>query len=256
MLDSGTSTPTKPAAPKTPTTFGNSGTDYLYVPSTGNQTHKNPALGYAPAPVSPTPAPAPAPVKPSPGGGTSGSGGVGVNATGQGANYAATNGVTAPNDEAWWMSDPTFQAEDAGNQSTLKSATDALITRRAGLDGDFLRALMNLGWNPNSNSDLQGGGQWNATDKLGAYGAGLNNLQNDFAGRNMLGSSFYGDALTNFGTDMNNQKSAMNQQYMNSGQQITNDQAAAQAAYTAALARAKQSSLARRDVANSLPNIT
>jgi hypothetical protein len=30
-----------------------SGTDYLYVPSTGNQTHKNPALGYAPAPVVP-----------------------------------------------------------------------------------------------------------------------------------------------------------------------------------------------------------
>lgn len=176
---------------------------------------------------------------------------LGTSATGQAA------AVSQPmSDEDWWNSDADFQVERAGLQSTLDNALASLAAKRASYDTDFVSTLKNLGWDWNGDdagslADVANG-RWDPTNKLGAYGAGNQNLNNDFASRGMLDSSFFADALTNFNTDFNNQFSNLTQgrnAFLQDNGDNTGQGLAARNEFQNALARARQSSLARRNVA-------
>lgn len=175
---------------------------------------------------------------------------LGTNAQGQAAEVAQPM-----SDEDWWNSDADFQVENAGLQNVLQTALANLATKRSNYDTDFVGTLKNLGWDWNGDDagslDEVGGGKWDPTNKLGSYGSGLGGLNNDFASRGLIDSSFYGDALTNFNTDFNNQFGNLTKQrgsFQNENGDNTGQGLAARNEYQNALARARQSSLARRDV--------
>lgn len=211
----------------------------------------------APAPVTKPPAPAPAP-SPTPGPSTAapnGGSSVGVSSTGQVSTLGPSGGAApttpAPVSQSdWWNQDPNYQTELAGYAASLAAAQQQLGANRAQYDTDFVQTLKNLGWSSdginNNNADVAAtSGNWDQNNMLGAYGRGYNNLNNDYAGRGLLTSSFYGDALGNFGTDFNNQRANIIGQRQNS---VNNQNAQAQQAqtdYVNAQNRARQASLSR-----------
>jgi hypothetical protein len=150
----------------------------------------------------------------------------------------------------WYLSDPTFQAAYASDQQTRDQALTDLATKRANYDTDFLNNAKNMGRSGYSIDDKGQvvAGQWDPTNALGAYGQGLTGINNDFGSRGLSDSSFYGDALTNFNTGMNNQWNDLN----NSRTQFDTDNgantgagAAAGDAFTTSVAQAQADSAAR-----------
>ena len=145
------------------------------------------------------------------GGGGGGWGGGGLVATAAG-NYAAPAIPAMPSEEDYLANDSTYIAEKSGIDATLAAALAAFSRDRAAYDADFGGALRNLGWqfkDPNNWSDNPGAGSWREDDLTGAYGAAYNNQQNDFAGRNMMRSSFYGRALEDLLSSFDRQRNQM-----------------------------------------------
>jgi len=160
-----------------------------------------------------------------------------------------------PSDEDWWKSDADYQVEEASLKSSLENALAELATKRSNFDQDFVTTLKNLGWD--WNGDDQGSldnvatGRWDAANQLGAYGRGFTNLNDDFASRGLMDSSFFRDAVQNYNTDYNNQFGNLTSQrnsFLDQNGEKTGAGAAANTEYQNALARARQSSLARRDL--------
>lgn len=150
------------------------------------------------------------------GGGISGGGGGGFSGGGLVAtaagNYAAPAVPAIPSEEDYLANDSTYIAEKSGIDATLAAALAAFSRDRAAYDADFGGALRNLGWqfkDPNNWSDNPGAGSWREGDLTGAYGAAYNNQQNDFAGRNMMRSSFYGRALEDLLSSFDRQRNQM-----------------------------------------------
>ena len=235
--------------------------NYVSKPSTAKPVAKTtfgntPGLG-SPAPMAPVQSQAPSPGMsfPQNAAPTGGNSSVGVSSTGQVSTLGPSGGA-APTTPApvsqgdWWNQDPNYQTELAGYAASLAAAQQQLGANRAQYDTDFVQTLKNLGWSSdginNNNADAAAtSGNWDQNNMLGAYGRGYNNLNNDYAGRGLLTSSFYGDALGNFGTDFNNQRANIVGQRQNS---VNNQNAQAQQAqtdYVNAQARARQSSLGR-----------
>lgn len=187
------------------------------------------------------------------GGGYSGGGGGGYDGGAVAPNafgaVAEISAPQAPTDDEWWNSDSGFQAEQGSLKTSLDSALANLTQQRTGYDTDFMTTLKNLGWGWGDNTKLDGfdKGKFDPTNQLGAYGQGLTNMNNDFASRGLMDSSFFADALTDFNTDMNNQY----QNLVGGRNQFRNERAADELAanneYQQALARARAESLARRD---------
>lgn len=207
--------------------------------------------------AAPKSAPAPAPSAPARTfSGGSGGGTVGTNASGQAGTVSAqaTSAPATPqiSPEDWINSDAAYQAESAGYKNTLDNAMADLLTRRTNYDTDFTQTMKNLGWSwgGDKNGDLSSlaSGKWDPSNRLGAYGSGLYNLNNDFASRGMLDSSFYGDAQNNFNTDFGNQFAGLVNQRQGQTKSFTDQQNAANNTYQNALAQARAASLARRDV--------
>lgn len=192
------------------------------------------------------------------GGGSYGGGGGGGSYDTYGGGSVAPNAFGAvaeiaqpatPTDDEWWNSDSGFQAEQGSLKTSLDSALANLTQQRTGYDTDFMTTLKNLGWGWGDNTKLDGfdKGAFDPTNQLGAYGQGLTNMNNDFASRGLMDSSFFADALTDFNTDMNNQYQGL----VGGRNQFRNERAADELAanneYKQALARARAESLARRD---------
>lgn len=181
---------------------------------------------------------------------SAGGGGVGVSDTGQVSSFA-TGGKPSPmSNNDWWNQDANYQAELAGYAASLAAAKQALSANRTQYDTDYLQTLKNLGWSSNGltandAATADQGGNWDPNNMLGAYGQGYNNLRNDYAGRGLMTSSFYGDALGNFGTDFNNQLKNLVGQRQNSVNNQNSQEQQALNDYTNAQTRARQSSLAR-----------
>lgn len=210
------------------------------------------SIPQAPAPIAPQAPRQQAPQQRS--GGYSG-GPVGTSATGRAAPMSMEAPAAAPtpmSDEDWWNQDADYQTEQGGLKNVLDSAMSNLALKRSGFDTDFVSTMKNLGWDwggdETGSLDDLGGGKWDPSNKLGAYGAGFQNLNNDFASRGLLDSSFFGDSLTNFNTDFNNQFSQLTGQRNQFQQGLKGDEQSSQNEYQNALARARASSLARRDI--------
>lgn len=211
---------------------------------------KPPASANTPAP----PAPLPNSGRSSGGGGGNYSGGpVATSLTGIAA-AAPAPAPAPPTDDDWWGSDEAYISEGASLKNAMETALANLARQRASYDTDYTSTLKNLGWDWQGDDagDLSNvaGGKWDPTNMLGVYGQGLNNMNNDFGSRGLMDSSFFGDAITNFNTDMNNQFNSANKartSYMDEYGDKTGQGLAARNEYQNALARAKAESLARRD---------
>lgn len=285
-LDSGSAFKKKAAAPKTPTpspykpvaqtpayvkkTSAPLPSPYKPVTQAPAYVKKNtPAAAprvASPAPVARATAPAPrAPVAQAPAASRSAAsysgGALGTSDTGVVGESAAPveEEIPAPvpmSDDDWWNQDASFQTESGGLKSVLDNALSDLARKRSNYDTDFSSTLKNLGWDWEGDTigDLGsvGAGKWDPTNQLGAYGQGNQNLTNDYASRGLMDSSFFGDALTNYNTDFNNQFANLNQgraQFQTEYGDNTGQGASANSEYQNALQRARQSSLARRDIA-------
>jgi hypothetical protein len=141
-------------------------------------------------------------------GSTSGGGGGGYSSAPI-TNTVAPAATTAPvdpaptpppvSDDDWLAGDSTYQAALAALKKTLSGYQTQYDTSKTNYDTDYNSSLKNLGWN-------QDGNAWNADDTNTAYGRSYGNQMNDFAARDMLQSSFYGEALNNLLRQFNDQK--------------------------------------------------
>jgi len=238
----------KPAPPRNPVVSlgsGMAGRGYTPTQNGRNFTYT------PPKPAAPKPAPAPSPA-PSYSGGS-----LATSATGTVAQPVpvpepppAPEPPKPPSDEDWWKSDDAFIAEQGSLKNNLDRALANLTQQRSSYDTDLISTLKNLGWTwgGGSPSGIEGfeQGSWDPNNMLGAYGQGVYNLNNDFAARGLLDSSFFNDATNNFNTDMNNQFSGLvsnRNQFLNAR---TSDEETANSTYQNALKQAKAESLARR----------
>lgn len=250
----GATTPVKASTPlRNAKIFAGDTSAPIYPKNLGTATTNLPVN----SPLRPSAAPAPAPSAPAQTfSGGSGGGTVGTNASGQAGTVSAqaTSTPATPqiSPEDWINSDAAYQAESAGYKNTLDNALADLLTRRTNYDTDFTQTMKNLGWSwgGDKTGDLSSlaSGKWDPSNRLGAYGSGLYNLNNDFASRGMLDSSFYGDAQNNFNTDFGNQFAGLVNQRQGQTKSFTDQQNAANNTYQNALAQARAASLARRDV--------
>lgn len=166
-------------------------------------------------------------------------------------------GLPAPmSDEEYLPTDSIYVSEAAGINSDVQSLLDSLKRDRSTYDVDFGSALRNLGW------DLgEGGlsdptkGQWRQQDMTGAYGAAYNNQQNDFAGRGMLTSSFYGNALEDLLSSFDRQRGDMIGARQRQFDDYTAQESQAENQRRQGLDRARAAALARRAAGLSLGGV-
>lgn len=165
-----------------------------------------------PAAPRPAPTPAPAPIPRAPVGGGGGGGGGG--GTGLVANAFGTMAAPAPmpSVEDYLPTDSIYTTEAGAIDTDLKAAIAALARERSNYDLEFGQSMRNLGWmfeDPNNWGADPSRGQWASQDNTTAFGSGMNNLQNDYAGRGLLRSSFYGRALEDFLSGFDRQRNSM-----------------------------------------------
>ncbi len=227
-----------PDASQNPTRGIRNPTRGIRTPSPVDYTKK------ATAPYTP---PTPSPTTSTTSGGTSGGGQNYISPTSQIG--STSTGVAAPINPNAWQEDPTYLAEQSGYDKTLQDALAALKLQRSSYDTDYVQTLRNLGWNwegANANDPSSvGAGSWDPNNTLGAYGMSTNSMEDAYAARCTLDSSFYRDALSNLQTDFGNQLSNVNQQRDQFTQARTADEQSANNSYTDALNRARLSALAR-----------
>ncbi len=117
------------------------------------------------------------------------------------ADATATPAAPQMSQDDYLAGDSTYQSALAALQKTLSGYQNDYVQNLSKYDTDYNTGLKNLGWN----SD----GSWNQDDTNTAYGRSYNNQLNDFGSRDMLSSSFYGDALNNMARQFNDQKSSI-----------------------------------------------
>lgn len=155
----------------------------------------------------------------------------------------------------WLRRDPAYTAEAASMKGTLNNALADYRNQLRTYDTDFTSALKNLGrtgyrgdnFNTKSKDEYKAG-RWDPNNQLGAYGQGLRGINNDFSSRGMLDSSFFGEGLTNFNTDMDNQLANLEKSRQGFRSDNTVQRNSAQTDYQNALKRAQADSAARAEV--------
>jgi hypothetical protein len=146
------------------------------------------------------------------GGGYSGGGGGGMSAPSYGGGGVSTlsTGIVAepapppkPSLEDWRASDATFGAANKTIDTDLAGLMQQLADENARYNQDYSMGLRNMGWD-------EKGGAWNPNDLLGAFGQSQNNLINDFSGRGLMDSSFFGQAKEDMTRNFDRQRNDMN----------------------------------------------
>jgi hypothetical protein len=131
-------------------------------------------------------------------------------------------------------------AEDASAEAEYQALLNQLGQQNTNYLQDFKGGLRNLGWD--YEGENYGQGNWDAEDKLGAYGGAFQGLQNDFSGRGLMDSSFYGQAqndLTDrFNRQRNDMQTGLNTQQNEFNSNKTNALQSREAAKNRALAEA------------------
>lgn len=123
--------------------------------------------------------------------------------------------------------DSAYTAETAAAEAELQNLLDSLARQNAEYEGGFKDNLRTLGWKPQGDDWTQGA--WDPTDTLGAYGQTYNNLQNDYAGRGLMDSTFYGNAQRDMTDRFNRQRT-----------DLVDDRAAKQSEFAAGRTQATQ----------------
>lgn len=187
---------------------------------------------------------APRPIAPSGGGAAYGGGALGSTGTGIVAEQAGPPPQAQSFDD-WkgqggWQGDSAFMAEDASAEAEYQALLNQLGQQNTNYLQDFKGGLRNLGWD--YEGENYGQGNWDAEDKLGAYGGAFQGLQNDFSGRGLMDSSFYGQAqndLTDrFNRQRNDMQTGLNTQQNEFNSNKTNALQSREAAKNRALAEA------------------
>jgi len=135
--------------------------------------------------------------------------------------------------------DATYVAQSGALEQELKNLIAELGLQRTNYNTDFNSALSNLGWDTKTNS-------FDPRNLLGAYGASYSNQENDFAGRGMLDSSAYAQALENLGTSFNKQKGDLETARGNFLRELETRETGAKNTHTQDLQRARADAIARR----------
>lgn len=199
------------------------------------------------------------------GGGTWNYGSVSASPTGQyggaplgGGGAGGFSAMSAPmpapmSDEEYLPTDSIYVSEAAGINADVQALLDSLKRDRASYDVDFGAALRNLGWDLGEEGlSNPGQGQWRQQDMTGAYGSAYNNQQNDYAGRGMLTSSFYGKALEDLLSSFDRQRGDMIGARQRQFDDFTAQESEAETQKRQGLDRARASALARRAAGLSL----
>lgn len=160
-----------------------------------------------------------------------------------------------PNLNTWLRRDPSYQAERASLAGTKNNAFADYRNQLRTYDTDFTTALKNLGRTNYRGDNFNTGkkdeyrsGKWDPNNQLGAYGSGLKSINNDFSSRGMMDSSFFGEGLTNFNTDMDNQLASLEKSRQGFRSDNTIQRNSAQTDYQNALKRAQADSAARAEI--------
>jgi len=190
--------------------------------SYGNGTPPKKAIHNVSAPVAgPIAAPAPEPQyydEPS----YSPSYDTGYDSQGTVAPAAAPQPIPQISEQDWLAGDATYNASTAALQRALKGFEDEKNLNLKNYDTDFAGNLKKLGWDDEDGVDGPLQGKWNNDDVNTSRGKRFQSQLNDFGSRDMLQSSFYGDALTDLDRDFNDQLAGMNtgrQQYRDKASQ-------------------------------------
>lgn len=139
--------------------------------------------------------------------------------------------------------DAAFAAEDASAEAELRNMLDQLTRQNSEYQTGFKGGLRDLGWN--SQGDDWKNGSWNPEDTLGAYGQSSTNLENDYSGRGMMDSTFYGQAQRDLTDRFNRQKGEMITGLDNQNAQFAAGKTAATESRNAARNRALAEAYAR-----------
>lgn len=160
-----------------------------------------------------------------------------------------------PTLQKWLSRDPAYIAERSSLGGTRSNALADYRNQLRNYDTDFTSALKNLGRTGykrdsvnTANKDEYRAGRWDPNNQLGAYGQGLKSINNDFSSRGLLDSSFFGEGLTNFNTDMDNQLANLEKSRQGFRSDNTVQRNSAETDYRNALKRAQADSAARAEI--------
>lgn len=160
-----------------------------------------------------------------------------------------------PTLQQWLSRDPSYIAERSSLGGTRTNALSDYRNQLRTYDTDYTTALKNLGRTSyrgdnfnTANKDEYASGKWDANNQLGAYGQGIESINNDFSSRGMLDSSFFGEGLTNFNTDMDNQLASLEKSRQGFRSDNTIQRNSAETDYQNAIKRAQADSAGRAEI--------
>lgn len=126
---------------------------------------------------------------------------------GMGAPQSVTPAPPAnPTLENWRAGDSTYKSASASIDHDLQGLMQQLADANRSYNQDADMGLRNLGWNA---AGGDGKGAWNPDDLLGSYGQSRKNMFNDYSGRGLMDSSFFGDAQQDMTRNFERQRNDM-----------------------------------------------
>lgn len=141
------------------------------------------------------------------------------------------------------MRDAAYMSEEGSAEAEFKNLVDQLTRQNAEFKTGVNQNFKNLGlkWQ----GEDYGTGTWDPTDMQGAYGQAFTNQTNDFAGRGLMDSSFYGQAQEQLTGRFNRQRDDVMTALTNQNNEFNAGKNNAQTARNAAKERALAEAYAR-----------
>lgn len=160
---------------------------------------------------------------------------------------SATGAAAPMSQQEWLANDDAYTDTVAAQRLEYENLLAQLQAQQRNYETDLYNTLRNLGLRGHqvSGGSIQGG-EWDTSDRLGAYGRQYQNLMNDFASRGMLQSTLFGGAQNDMQRGFNQQRADLAGALQQLVSGIEADRASAQAARDAAITAAQRESIARR----------
>lgn len=184
------------------------------------------------------PAPKPSPTPIPRGGGGGGSYGGGGGYTSPAPAVAPAPAPKPPSEEDFLASDAAYQAQMAALKKALENYLADTAAQKTKYNTSYDTSVKNLGW--------LGDEGWNREDQNTSSGRAYQSLNNDFAGRGLLQSSAYGEAVDDLFRSLNDQYSAMNKDRTNFMDDLARQTSQFKNENTLSQQQARAESLARR----------
>lgn len=124
------------------------------------------------------------------------------------------------------LKDSSYLSEVASADSEYQNMLDQLTQQNASYRQGLGSTFKNMGLK--AQGEDWGNGTWDSQDQLGAYGQSYRGLENDYSGRGLLDSTFYGEATQDLNDRFNRQKDELLTQLTQTNNEFgTNKNAAA-----------------------------